>query len=351
MQARKDPSMYWDVNKTLSHNCLFNFIVSQRGGGKTYGALKFAVSSFLRKQDEGKLFQFAYVRRQENELKKLTISRGGRLFDSVAREFPDHALKAEGNTLTCDGKVCGFGIQLSTAFTQKSDAFPFVDLIIFDEFIAAKRGMYLNDEITQFLELYQTIARPGTDHNDVKVLFLGNAVSRMNPYFDYFRLDTPYAGEFAKFGKTKDILVQNVDLPELQERQHQSRFGQLISGTDYADYSIDNKWFLDDTEFLSKKSKDSKLRSIIRIENTWLGIWYDELDYLYYVSPDVDMQCPIKFAATTDDHKPNMLLIKSAKSMASFKHLMNAYNEGAIRYESLRMRVLFREVMRLLNCR
>ena len=343
--------MYWDVNKTLSHNCLFNFIVSQRGGGKTYGCLKYAVGKFLREKEKGSIWQFAYVRRQENELKKLTISRGGRLFNAVAREFPEHALKAEGNLLTCDGEVCGYGIQLSTAFTQKSDAFPFVDMIIFDEFIAVKRSSYLPDEIKQFLELYQTIARPGTDHNDVRVFFLGNAVTKMNPYFDFFRLDTPYAGEFAKFGATKDILVQNVDLPELQERQHQSRFGQLIAGTEYASYSIDNQWLLDDSEFIAKKNVNCSLRMIVRIEGTWIGMWYDEVQFLYFVSMSVDMQCPVKFAATTDDHQPNTLLMRSAKKMASFNHLIDAYNMGAIRYESLKCRTLFRELMRMINCR
>ena len=346
-----DDFKYWDIGRTLSHNCLFNFIISLRGGGKTYGALKHCVKKYLEEKRNGRIWQFIYVRRQENELKKLTICRGGRLFAAIQKEFPDHILKAESNTLYCDGEICGYAVQLSNAFTQKSDVFPHVQMIIFDEFIAIKRTSYLNDEVTKFLELYETVARPGTDHPVVRVLFLGNAVTQTNPYFEYFYLERPYEGEFKKFGTTKDILVQDVSVPKLQEDKHRSRFGQLINGTEYASYAIDNEWLDDDTDFIKKKTKDCEYRMSIRYNGTWIGIWYDPLDWIYYISMNVDLQYPNKFSATTDDHKPNVMLIKNAKRMNSFKHLTEAYNMGAIRYESIKLKAWFREIMRMFNCR
>lgn len=344
-------SKYWDIKKTLSHNCLFNFIISLRGGGKTYGCLKYAVEKHLSERKHGRKWEFVYVRRQENELKKLTINRNGRLFKAIQKEFPTHVLRAEANNLYCDKEICGYAIQLSNAFTQKSDAFPDVHMIIFDEFIAIKRSSYLDEEVKQFLELYETIARPGTDHPDVKVFFLGNAVTQSNPYFEYFRLDKPYMGEFKKFGKTKDILVQDVDVPELQEDKHNSRFGKLIANTEYSAYAIDNEWLEDDNDFIEKKTVDCRYRMSIRFNGTWLGIWFDEVQWMYYISADVDMQNPNKFAATTNDHKPNVMLIKSAKNMRCFKHLYEYYCEGMIRYESIKIKNWFREIMRLLNCR
>lgn len=344
-------SKYWDIRKTLSYNCLFNFIISLRGGGKTYGTLKYCVDKYLKEKKQGRLWQFVYVRRQENELKKLTISRGGRLFNDIRKEFPGHILKAESNVLYCDGEECGYAIQLSNAFTQKSDPHPNVQMIIFDEFIAVKQSSYLNDEVTKFLELYESIARPGTDHPVVRVLFLGNAVTQMNPYFDYFRLERPYAGEFKRFGSTNDILVQDVDVPELQEDKHRSRFGQLIQGTEYASYSIDNEWLEDNTDFIQKKTKDCEYRMSIRYNNQWIGIWFDTIDWIYYISMDVDLQNPNKYSATTQDHKPNVMLIKNAKRMASFKHLIDSYNMGAIRYESIKLKNWFREIIRMINGR
>ena len=344
-------SKYWDIRKTLSYNCLFNFIISLRGGGKTYGTLKYCVDKYLKEKKQGRIWQFVYVRRQENELKKLTISRGGRLFNDIRKEFPGHILKAESNVLYCDGDECGYAIQLSNAFTQKSDPHPNVQMIIFDEFIAVKQSSYLNDEVTKFLELYESIARPGTDHPVVRVFFLGNAVTQMNPYFDYFRLERPYAGEFKRFGSTNDILVQDVDVPELQEDKHRSRFGQLIQGTEYASYSIDNEWLEDNTDFIQKKTKDCEYRMSIRYNNQWIGIWFDTIDWIYYISMDVDLQNPNKYSATTQDHKPNVMLIKNAKRMASFKHLIDSYNMGAIRYESIKLKNWFREIIRMINGR
>lgn len=344
-------SKYWDIRKTLSYNCLFNFIISLRGGGKTYGTLKYCVDKYLKEKKQGRLWQFVYVRRQENELKKLTISRGGRLFNDIRKEFPGHILKAESNVLYCDGEECGYAIQLSNAFTQKSDPHPNVQMIIFDEFIAVKQSSYLNDEVTKFLELYESIARPGTDHPVVRVFFLGNAVTQMNPYFDYFRLERPYAGEFKRFGSTNDILVQDVDVPELQEDKHRSRFGQLIQGTEYASYSIDNEWLEDNTDFIQKKTKDCEYRMSIRYNNQWIGIWFDTIDWIYYISMDVDLQNPNKYSATTQDHKPNVMLIKNAKRMASFKHIIDSYNMGAIRYESVKLKNWFREIIRMINGR
>lgn len=344
-------SKYWDIHKTLSYGCLFNFIISLRGGGKSYGGTKYVTEHYLNGLKRGERHEFVYVRRQENELKKLCISRGGRFFKAVEKEFPDHVLKAEGMEMSCDGDVFGHAIQLSNARIQKSDVFPYVDTIIFDEFIISKSGRnyYLPDEVTAFLELYETIARPGTDHPTVRVFFFGNAVTSTNPYFDYFRIDKPKQGEFKRFGKTKDILVQDVSVPSLQQDKHNSRFGQLIDDTEYASYAIDNEWLEDNTDFIQHKTQRCEYRMSLRYNDTWIGVWYDELQGLYYISLNVDLSYPVKFSATTDDHKPNLMLMKVARQMSSFSHLIKSYNYGCIRYESIKLKNWFREIMRMTN--
>lgn len=344
-----DPNIFWDIKKTLSHNCLFNFIISLRGGGKTYGSLKYCVEKHLEERKHGRNWQFVYLRRHENELKKLTISRGGRIFNAIEKEFPTHILRAESNTLYCDGEIMGYAIQLSTWHTQKSDVMPDVQMIVFDEFICAETRSYLRDDVTAFLELYVTIARPGTDHPLVKVFFLGNAVTQINPYFDYFNLERPYMGEFKKFGAEKDILVQDVDVPELQQAMHETRFGKLISGTAYADYSIDNKWLLDKTNFLGKKTVNSENRMNIRYNDTWIGVWFDDEEFIYYISYDIDKQNPNRYAATVGDQEPNLGLLKMLKQMASFKHLIALYQQGSMRFESMKLKNDFKEIMKLCN--
>lgn len=340
-------NIYWDIQKPLSYNCLWNFIIGMRGGGKTYGSLKWCIEQYLKHKKKGEEWQFIYVRRLKSELEKLTISRGGRLFKAVEQEFPTHELKAESNTLFCDKEIIGYAVPLSTASILKSDAFPNVQVIIFDEFIIDNRGTYhyLKDEVTKFLDLYETISRG----RDVRVFFLSNAVSITNPYFDYFHLDKPYNEDIQRFGKSKEILVQNFISTKLSEIKHESRFGQIIKGSDYIDYAYNNEWLMDNTDFIEQKKQRCKYFVTLRYHDNWIGIWMDDVDWRFYVSNDVDLQYPMKFSVTTDDHKPNIMLFSAAKKFKWLQKLIEAYRMGCVRYESIKLKNWFRDIMRMAN--
>lgn len=339
--------IFWDIRKPLSYNCLWNYILGMRGGGKTYGALQWCIEQYLKEREQGRKWQFMYVRRLKAELDKLTIMRGGRLFNAVSAEFPTHKLKAESNILYCDDEVCGYAQPLSTASILKSDAFPDVWCIVFDEFIIDNRGTYhyLKDEVTKFLDLYETVARG----RDVRVFFLSNAVTISNPYFDYFHLDKPVNGDVQRFGKSKEVLVQNFVSPTLSTMKKQSRFGKIISGTEYLDYAYDNEWLLDNEDFVAKKTQKCYYYVTLRYMDKWMGIWCDPDDWLFYVSDDVDLQFPHKYSVTTQDHKPNMMLMASARKLGFMKKLMDAYQMGAVRYESVKLKNAFRDIMRMVN--
>ena len=339
--------LYWNVRKTLSYNCLFNFIIGMRGVGKTFGSLDYAIDRYLKNKKLGKKWQVLYVRRMKTELEKLTIMRGGRLFNAVQKKYPDNVLKAESNILYCDGEVMGYSQALSTASILKSDSFPDVKLIIFDEFIIDNSGTYhyLKDEVTKFFDLYETVSRG----RDVRVLFLSNAVTITNPYFDFFHLDRPVNGSVQRFGKSKDILVEFTKNPKLSEMKKASRFGRIIEGTDYLDYAYDNEWLLDNQDFIENKTRRSQYYLTLRYKDSWLGIWFDPVQWLYYVSDDVDLQFGKVYSVTTDDHKPNMMLLKGAKKMSFFKNLIDAYTIGAMRYESMKLKNWFRDIMRMVG--
>lgn len=351
---------HWNANKTLSYNCLWNFVVGMRGGGKTYGALCKCVENFIKAKKDGRVEQFIYLRRYKTEIEKLTISRGGRLFNAIIKnkEFPGYQFKAESNVLQikCPGEeqweTLGYGMSLTTSLVQKSDSFPDVTTIVFDEFIINPHDnyRYLKGEVTKFKEFYETVARErkGTkDSKDVVVLFLSNAVSVSNPYFDHWNLNKPRDGQFQRFGK--EILVENFVSPELAKRKKESRFGSIVAGSDYAEYAYDNAWLLDNTDFLGKKTQRSRYFATLIFMGKSMGVWVDELQWLYYISDDVDNDCERVYSVTTDDHKPNMLLFKSARKLPVIKALMDAYNYGAVRYEDIKLKNSFREIMRMCN--
>jgi hypothetical protein len=341
-------SIWWNPQRTASYNCLFNFIIGMRGAGKTYGFLKREIERFL-KSPKSNRHQFIYMRRLKEELKKLTTAQNGRLFDAVQKEFPDHTLRAEGDVLYCDKEIMGYGVALSTSSKLKSDAFPHVREIGFDEFIIdnTRTYHYLPDEVRKFLDVYETIARPGNDPDrpDTLVWFLSNAVTINNPYFSEFKLMPPVNGDIQRFGKAKDMLVQNVVNQSLSERKKSTRFGKMISGSHYEEYAYENQWLMDDERFVEKKTQRSTYYMSLRFKDQWLGIWYDQLQMLFYVSLDFDPQYPIQYSATTDDHQPNTMLFKRSRSQSYISHLLDAYDSGGVRYESVKLKAWFREIV------
>ena len=339
-------NLYWNPKITFSYNCLFNFVTGMRGGGKTYGALNYGITDlYLKNKKKGKLSQFLYLRRMKTELQKLTTSRGGRLFKAVQEEHPGHLLRAESDVLYYDKEVIGYAQALSTASLLKSNPMPNVDLIIFDEFIIDNRGTYhyLPDEVTKFLDLYETVARG----RDVKVLFLANAVTITNPYFDYFHLNKPKNGKIQRFGESKEILVENFVSPALSTLKKKTRFGSIINGTEYSDYAYDNEWLLDNTDFIEKKNQRCKYFMTLLYKDNAIGIWHDSKQWLYYVSSDVDKQCGIVYSVTLDDHTPNVMLFRAGRKLGWLKRLLDAYECGAVRYENIKLKNWFRDIIRM----
>jgi hypothetical protein len=50
--------LYIDIPRTLSYNALWNYILGMRGGGKTYGSLKYGIEQFLKYDKKGLKWQF-----------------------------------------------------------------------------------------------------------------------------------------------------------------------------------------------------------------------------------------------------------------------------------------------------
>ena len=82
--------------------------------------------------------------------------------------------------------VIGYVINLSKADNYKSNNFEDVKNIIFEEFAPKKISEYVPDEIDRFNSLISTVNRL---RDDVKVWFIGNALSISNIYFDYFGIE------------------------------------------------------------------------------------------------------------------------------------------------------------------
>lgn len=331
--------MYYDISKILTYNAFINMLIGERGVGKTYSVSKFVTKQFINKKHE-----FAYIRRYKSEISKSARH----FFDAlkVNNEFPKHELTVKGSTFQIDGLTCGYSMPLTTAQSLKSVNFSRVKYIIFDEFILENgRSTYLKNEVEIFLGLIETIARM----RNVKVFMLGNAVTQFNPYFMFFNLTLPYNNDIKTF-KDGLILVQYMNNEEYRKNKKESKFGKLVSGTEYEDYAINNSFRLENKDFIMKKSGTSKFSFAMKYKDNILGVWLDYNNGYVYVSFDYDSNGCI-FACTNEDHSPNTMLLSVAKKYRGFKLFIDNYKMGNVYFENNKIKSISNEIIRLLLIR
>lgn len=328
--------MYYSRNDLLSYNALFNFVVGERGTGKTYQFKDWSISDFIKNKN-----QFVYVRRYKTEFKDI-----GNFFDDIMKKYPEHEFSVAHGKFYIDKEIAGFYIPLSTSITKKSVAYPNVNKIGFDEFILEKSTLhYLPNEVNAFLGLYETIAR---DRNNVRVMFMANSVTLINPYFLFFDLQVSKTKRFWTF-KNNDLVVELTDLEEFKQHKKQTRFAKIIDGTEFSKYSIDGEFTGDNYEFIQSKTPNSYYCFTLVYKGESLGVWCDSKLGLMFVSNKVDLTYPLKYAITTNDHKPNMIVLSNKYSREKIKVLTKIYEYGCLRYESLKIKSMMFEIFKLLN--
>ena len=355
MKQEIDTNMFWNLRRTLTHNRLINIILGNRGGGKSYGAKEWAIDNFIKNKE-----QFGYIRRYKDDLKEPMIQ----FFKDIEMKYPDYEFKtdskyfyirlrpADEKEKWTESDIAGYGFTLSTANNKKSIAYPNITTLIFDEFLIDK-GMqrYLTNEPIALLNLYETIARPGTGHKRVILFMLANALTITNPYFLFWDLKMPTKED--KNGKwiwkhpTRPILVEDVRNEKFIDVKKNSEFGSLIKGTSYEGYSIENKFLLDDDTFIEPKSPKARFYFTFVYKEFELGVWADFIEGKMYVSKLIDPSYPLKYSITMKDHKPNTMFLKNKARAGHFKTFLDAYNNGCVRFESINIKNICYEVIKM----
>ena len=364
----KEDSIYYDINETLTHNCLFNFVCGNRSAGKTYGFKKWAIKDWIKNKN-----QFGYIRRYESEIDKGKLDK---FFDDIVKneEFPEHEFKVDGltfyireklkpdeieldsNGVPKDNKkpweVLGYCFILSKQITFKSVPYPYITKMLFDEFLI-EQGIYryLSNEIFAINDLYNTVARIGTDHPRVIMFFMANAITFTNIYFLTYGLKPPAKGKEYFKPKGKSILLQMVAKTEMINRQKQTEYGKIIAGTEYEKHAFENKFYLDDETFIKRKSPNAKYYFTIKYNGDTFGIWIDYDEGLLYVSEKVDPCCLKVYALTQKDHKPNTMLIRSANKSIFLKAFMDCYKDGNVRFENMKVKNISYDIIKMLVLR
>lgn len=174
---------YLDIEKILSYNMPFTWIVGGRGTGKTYGALKYAYESHTR---------FILMRRTQaqtdlinkpefNPYKAINQDLGANIQVKSISKYNSRIFEpAE------DGEqLLGYTCALSTISNLRGFDASDCKLLIWDEFVPEKHERPIKGEGAAFLNAYETINRNRELKGEppLQVLGLANAFNIANPVF------------------------------------------------------------------------------------------------------------------------------------------------------------------------
>lgn len=331
---------YYSLHSITSRNAYFNFIVGARGDGKTFANKYRDINKFIKRGE-----QFIYLRRYETEIKDSKAH----YFDDIASFFPDYEFNVNGNNALIrkagekEWKTSGYFIQLSNAMTKKSVSYAKVTTITFDEFIISRGYIhYIPDEVRAFLDFYNTVDRW---QDRVKVFFLANSVSVVNPYFIYFGITK----QKTEFGRYKDgyVCVQFIQDEQFKNEVKQTKFGKLIENTQYSAYAIDNT-FEDNTDtFIAKRPPNALFHYGIDYNGYRLGVWLDAENGNYYINRKIPKDQANIFCLTKNDMKPNLIMLE--KSSPLLKLLKKIYMQGSLFFSDVETRGVCNEMFAFLN--
>lgn len=340
---------YYDYNRLLSYNAVYNFVVDRRGSGKSYGAKRRAIREALKGN------HFIYIRRFKEELLTATAT----FFSDVEHEFPEYefrvisigklrtgqvALAATRDDKKREWKNLGYFIALSQAQMYKSSSFPTVQNIIFDEFILEKSLVnYLPNEAKLFNGLYSTIART---RENVRVLFLANSVTIMNPYFSQYGIkpnDDPDKEFVIKFNGF--VAAHFPKSTEFKEHASNTRYGKFLQegDTEYFEYAVGNTFADNHENLLGDKDPKARYQFTLETATGIFSVWVNFFTGEYYAQA----KRPAKETIFTMLHDK----MDEDKTLIVFKDrplsdLRTAYRHARMTFDSANTRNTFSQIFK-----
>ena len=348
MSSTKNNIKWYDPNDTLSYGCLFNFVVGDRGGGKTFNTLKFLINRFLKHGE-----QFIYLRRTMEELKDAIPG----LFHYLQHEgyFLDHELVSTKQGLYIDKELMGLPKALSTSMTRKSLALPKVKWILFEEFMVdGVSSRYLgagSQEVFIFNNFYETVARMRDEGNEVRVIFLSNAFSTVNIYFTEYGVKLPLTPPYKRYNRfRKDVMVVIWHEDSYVKAKSGTRHYKLNEGSEFNRHAYGNEFYLDTSTFLKEKDKQAEFHFAMVYMKYTYTIWVNWDKGIYYVSSKGGNLSPKNtFSLTLEDNAPNNINIRRVKQLPFMKAFRAAVDENNVFYDNLKTQASMKEAIFMLK--
>lgn len=338
---------YYDGTKLLSLNDKngqkpeIYICTSNRSAGKTTFFGRYLVNRFLK---YGEKFGVQY--RFKNELKNVH----DKFFRDIGALFFQ-------NYSMCSKKLCGGSLYVLYLVNNKNEGAPPVECgyawalnsadqikknshllsdikrYIMDEF-QSENNNYCTNEIEKFISIHTSIARGrGSQCRYVPVFMLSNPVSLLNPYYCAFNISASLKHD-TKFLRGDGFVLEQSKNESAKAAQENSVFNRALSNVEkYNAYNAQGAYLNDNTAFVEKISGASSYLCTIYYMGKSYGLREMKNIGVIYVNKSTDNRTQLKIALTTDDLKPNYIMINENRYLINV--LRYFFNRGCFRFADL----------------
>ena len=230
-----------------------------------------------------------------------------------------------------NGEEIAFATYLNAAEKIKRGSSRFIDVkwMLFDE-MQSETYSYVENEVDKFISIHISVARGhGEQSRYVPCILIGNSTSLINPYFLALKISDRYTPE-AKFIRGTGWVAEFTHNESAENAIKNSAFNRAFSHSQYINYASQNKFLLDNTNFVEKCSLTNSVFVWHFIyEGFHIGCWFlNDLDTFYFSKKYDPSEKAV--ALTPDDHTKDTLYM-----MITVDRLKQFYDRGRIRFETL----------------
>lgn len=333
---------FYNPTKLLSSGKAYLFSIGVRSSGKSTGWLIHLLKEYMK---YGK--QFIYMRRDKDELDNNAY----KAFNNAHLIYNDYykgkkgypmieSIEYKAGTYIINGKVAGYAIPLSVQQKYKSLDFSNVYYAVYDEFLISKSGGHylggqenIYKEAEAVMSLFITVDRRigQSFRNELKMIFIGNNETYMNPIFMRLNIDR-YLNAETRFCNPKDTawcLEQTTFVQALADAKLSNAYAL---SSDYSkQYAFEGGLFSED--FIGKpECRTAPLFSIAYNNNIFTVCDTEDHRNIFVTTKKATNVCTL--ALTGPDHKPDYRLVKEWRNNYYMLMLKEAIQSGRVLYEN-----------------
>ena len=249
---------YLDIEKILSYNMPFSWVIGGRATGKTYGALKYAYESHTR---------FILMRRtqaQTDLINKPEFNPYKAINQDLGTDIQVKSISKYNSKIyepVEDGaQLLGYTCALSTISNLRGFDASDCKLLIWDEFVPEKHERPIKGEGAAFLNAYETINRNRELKGEppLQVLGLANAFNIANPVF----LELGLVGRCEKMKNNdqeffmdpeRGILLVLLQHSKISKAKADTALYRLSSGS-YKDMALSNDFIYNNSDSIKAQA-------------------------------------------------------------------------------------------------